>query len=302
MVATDITASSAELNGLVSSKRFPVTTYFEWGETASYGNRTADDLIERPGQSRRRAGEPVVVTITGLTAHTTYSFRIVAQNNNGTSYGADRSFTTIDEPPAPPTGVMARSGDSQVMMSWDPVPDSIGYALYLSATSPVTKTTGSVIPLVTSPFTVTGLTNGQPYFFVVTASNEVGESPESSQVSSTPNLCANRTGGAIITLQSFTGASESLTVWFTDEVSINKALSQLAAPGGALWAIVHLVDGADCDPQWSWHVDPTYLDFAELTIEACQSNFSGVEADKAYWLAFVQLCAAAKVISVDDRR
>lgn len=38
----------------------------------------------------------------------------------------------------------------------------------------------------TSPFTHPGLTNGKTYFFVVTASNSAGESPESAEVSGTP--------------------------------------------------------------------------------------------------------------------
>jgi len=38
---------------------------------------------------------PVSANITGLLANRTYHFRIVAHNNGGTSFGADRTFTTL---------------------------------------------------------------------------------------------------------------------------------------------------------------------------------------------------------------
>src|SRR6202035_3423992 len=39
--------------------------------------------------------------ISGLTASTTYHFRIVAHNSGGTSFGSDRTFTTLTATGAP---------------------------------------------------------------------------------------------------------------------------------------------------------------------------------------------------------
>ena len=50
---------------------------------------------------------------------------------------------------------------------------------------------------VTSPYTQTGLTNGKPYYFVVTAVNGYGESGESSQVSATPQAVPAVTPGKL---------------------------------------------------------------------------------------------------------
>ncbi len=38
--------------------------------------------------------QSISANISGLTASTTYHFRIVATNSSGTTYGSDRTFTT----------------------------------------------------------------------------------------------------------------------------------------------------------------------------------------------------------------
>lgn len=59
---------------------------FEWGETIAYGNVT-------PTQSRT-TGQSFAQTISGLDPGTTYHFRAIATNPQGTTYGDDRSFTS----------------------------------------------------------------------------------------------------------------------------------------------------------------------------------------------------------------
>ena len=89
--------------------------------------------------------------------------------------------------PSTPTGVTVAAGDGQVTLSWNTVSDATSYNIYWSTMSGVTKTTGTKISNVTSPYTHTGLTNGTTYYYVITAVNSYGESNESIQVSVTPS-------------------------------------------------------------------------------------------------------------------
>ena len=91
--ATNITASSATLNGSVNPDGVATTYYFEWGTTLSYGNSTT---VTSAG-----SGTSVIIVtanITGLASGTPYHFRLVATNSNGTINGIDRIFTTILPP------------------------------------------------------------------------------------------------------------------------------------------------------------------------------------------------------------
>jgi hypothetical protein len=86
--ATLIMSHSARLNGAVDPHGLSTTVYFQYGRTISYGNRT-------PNQTKTGNNyQNVTANISGLTAHTTYHFRIVATNTAGTRYGGDRTFTT----------------------------------------------------------------------------------------------------------------------------------------------------------------------------------------------------------------
>jgi len=96
--ATNVASFSATLNGSVDPHGLATTVYFQYGTTTSYGNTTAHQT--QTGSTYRN----VTANISGLSANTTYHFRIVATNSVGTRYGADRTFTTLSLI-GPPVGI-----------------------------------------------------------------------------------------------------------------------------------------------------------------------------------------------------
>jgi hypothetical protein len=92
--ATNIGYTSASLTGSVYGKNITTNYYFEYGTTTSYGQRT----IEREARGEERP-EVNKGEVGGLAPDTTYHYRIVATNRfYGTSYGADQTFSTYQEP------------------------------------------------------------------------------------------------------------------------------------------------------------------------------------------------------------
>jgi Fibronectin type III domain len=87
--------------------------------------------------------------------------------------------------PSTPTGLAATAGDTQVALAWNASSGASTYTVKRSTTSggPYTIT---VANLTNRTYTDTGLTNGTPYYYVVSASNACGESANSTQVSATP--------------------------------------------------------------------------------------------------------------------
>ncbi len=82
------------------------------------------------------------------------------------------------QPPAPPAGLTAGPvTSSSVALSWSPVPDATGYAVYRDGTKVRTVTGTST--------TVTGLAPSTAYAFQVAALNDAGESARSATVTAT---------------------------------------------------------------------------------------------------------------------
>ena len=86
--ATNITTSSAALNGSLDPHGLATTVFFQYGTTTSYGSATP--MQNQAGNTYRN----IAANINGLAPHTTYHFRMVATNGGGTRMGSDRTFTT----------------------------------------------------------------------------------------------------------------------------------------------------------------------------------------------------------------
>ena len=90
-VATGVDEEHATLHGEVNPNGISSSYHFEYGKTAAYGvSAPVQDVAVGNGLDDLEQS----VMLSGLEPRVRYHFRIVATSEMGTSYGADRSFTT----------------------------------------------------------------------------------------------------------------------------------------------------------------------------------------------------------------
>ena len=135
--ATGINLTSATLNGTVNANNADTTVTFEYGLTAAYGTTVTADQSPVTGGSNTA----VSVVLSGLSPNTTYHYRVVGQNSEGITNGADMTFTTSA---TPKYAVLFNSNGGSVVSSISNI------------------TTGSTISAPTAP-TRTGYTFGGWY-------------------------------------------------------------------------------------------------------------------------------------------
>ena len=120
--ASSVTTTTATLNGSINPNGLSSTYNFQWGSTVSYGNTTT---ITSAGSGVSSVS--VNAGISGLSPGTTYHYRLLGINSDGTTNGNDVLFTTAVVPslsvsppnqnvPATPAGSTAFSVTSNV--SW----------------------------------------------------------------------------------------------------------------------------------------------------------------------------------------
>jgi fibronectin type 3 domain-containing protein len=199
------------------------TTYNVYYSTAQGAGKSGGNKI---------AGGPTpMLTVTGLTDGSTYYFVVTAVSSAGESNVSNEvSAKPVALVAAVPAGVTATPSNGQVTISWLPANGAVTFNIYYSTSSPVTTANGTEINGITSTsYTLTGLTNGVTYYFIVTSVNTGGESNASSEVSATPevmpptNLAASP-GNAQVTL-TWTAAvgANSYNIYFSNTSGVTTA-------------------------------------------------------------------------------
>ena len=147
-------------------------------------------------------------TITGLTNGVTYPIQIRPVNANGTGTPSTVTNATPATTPAAPTIDSVTSGDEQLTVAFTAGSDGgsaiTDYEYSLDGGAFVSAGTA------VSPFTITGLTNGQTYSVVVRAVNAEGNGTSSAAVPGTPSTIPDAP-----TLVSLTPGDAQLSVDFT---------------------------------------------------------------------------------------
>jgi hypothetical protein len=95
------------------------------------------------------------------------------------------SYPVATSAPGAPAVFSALAGDRQVVLLWQGVPFASGYNLKRATVSggPYTPVTNG---LVAASFADSGLSNGTKYYYILSATNQIGESVPSPEVSATP--------------------------------------------------------------------------------------------------------------------
>jgi uncharacterized protein (TIGR02145 family) len=100
LAATNITGTTATLNGTVNANNSQATVTFEYGLTTSYGSTATAS----PDQVTGSIATSVTASLSGLTQSTEYHYRVKAVSAAGTSFSGDLTFITSATPPTVTTG------------------------------------------------------------------------------------------------------------------------------------------------------------------------------------------------------
>ncbi len=118
---------------------------------------------------------------------TTYYYRVDATNSGGISpLSSEVSATPEPGPPAAPAGLTATAGNASVALAWTAPGGATSYNVYRGSASGGEGTTAIASGVATASYADTGLTNNTTYYYKVSAVDAGGTSPQSGEVSATP--------------------------------------------------------------------------------------------------------------------
>jgi hypothetical protein len=126
-------------------------------------------------------------TYTGLTNGTPYSFSVYATNSQGNSPSSLSTLVTPAGTAAAPTNLVATHGDQSASVAFTPGATNGGtISNYKYSLDSGAYTAFSPVQI-SSPVSITGLTNGTPYTVALKAVTQSGDGTASSNVSVTPS-------------------------------------------------------------------------------------------------------------------
>jgi uncharacterized protein YjbI with pentapeptide repeats len=221
--------------------------------------------------------------VTGLANGTSTTFLVVAVNRYGTG-PAGTASTTPATVPAAPTGVTGAPGDTSAVVTWTAPTNDGGSPVtgYLVTASPGGATCAST----TTSCAVSGLANGDPYTFTVTATNSAG--PGAPSVASAPAVPATVPGAP--TDLTFAPGYESATVSWTPPADDG---------GGAItgYQVTESPGGGTCTATTTSCNVPGLADGTDYSFTVTASNWAGTGSPSAA-TPFASSCLPAPYTNV----
>ncbi|MBI4725980.1 SUMF1/EgtB/PvdO family nonheme iron enzyme [candidate division TA06 bacterium] len=256
---TNVTQTTAQLNGTVNPNNDVTTYYFQSGTTTSYGMITT---TQNAG-----TGTSVVAvnaSIGSLSPGTIYHYRIAAANSGGTSYGNDGVFTTVPNAPVLSTPANNATGVAlNPTLIWNASSGAASYALQVSVDSLFGSFIYNQSGLTGTSQAISGLTAGTKYYWRVNATNSSGTSEWSSLLCfttgnppATPTLSTPANGAAGITTNpTLTWNASSGATSYTLQVSTSNTFGSFVYNQSGLASTSQAIGGLVCDTTYYWRVN-----------------------------------------------
>jgi len=176
--ATNITATSATLNGSVNPNYLPTEVTFEYGISTAYGSSVTATQSPVTGNSNTN----VNAGISNLLLATIYHCRIKAVNSLGTTYSNDITFTTNGQVPSASTQAASNLSTSGATLKGTVNANFLSTVITFEYGT--TTSYGNTTPATPSPITgnsttnvsasIAGLSEGTAYHCRVKAVNSLG--------------------------------------------------------------------------------------------------------------------------------
>jgi phosphodiesterase/alkaline phosphatase D-like protein len=176
--ATGVEPEGATLTGALDPEGSDARYAFEWGTTAAYGHEAPETMSDAGSGT---GSVEASTQLSGLVPNTLYHYRLVAENSFGSTYGADRRFTTSGPPriESEPTSGIGHE-EATVHARIDPDQLATSYSVEYGETTSYGQQLAKVgisagAEPVTVSATLAGLKLGVTYHFRFVAENGAGQ-------------------------------------------------------------------------------------------------------------------------------
>jgi glycosyl hydrolase family 44 len=237
-------------------------------------------------------------TDSSVTNGTKYFYVVSAVNSAGESANSNEASATPSaptQPPSAPAGLNTTPGNAQVSLTWNASAGATLYHLKRSTTNGTGYAQISSLPA--TSFTDTGLANGTTYYYVVSALNAIGESPNSAQASATPQATA-----ADVTITIDPTRTRLISPWiyginFHSGISGVPPLLTFDRAGGNRWTAYNWETNASNAGSDYIYENDSYLSGSTTPAEAVRSF---IAADHAQNLASLVTFQLQGLVSADE--